>query len=216
MEKHKNELTGSFALNALGETEREALLRQAETSEQVRDEMDAMQETAALLGLSAEPIAPPARVKANIMAAIRNTAQLPPVETRRGNPAPGEPEAADPRAADGSAPLESTEPAPAPRGASSAAPKTSQRFFALAASVLLVAAGVLGGVVFNQNAQQQKLEDQLTALNTKQAELTRILTAGDVQLQIPDIGRRGHRHPGILGRRGHDGGDHRRNANPAQ
>lgn len=81
MEKHENDLTGSFALNALGESEREELLRHAEESKSVRQEIESLQETAALLGLSTEPVAPPARVKANIMAAIRNTPQLPAEQT---------------------------------------------------------------------------------------------------------------------------------------
>ncbi|WP_411734742.1 anti-sigma factor domain-containing protein [Paeniglutamicibacter sp.] len=183
MDKHKNELTGSFALNALGDKERDELLRHAETSEEVRGELDALQETAALLGLSAEPIAPPARVKANIMAAIRNTPQLPPVESERDVPAGLAHEAAAPEDADDRASVPSQEPAPvsAPQRPATAAAKTNQRMFALAAGVLLVAAGVLSGVVVNQNAQQQELEQQLAALSTQQSELTRILTAADVQ-----------------------------------
>ncbi|GAA1497447.1 anti-sigma factor [Paeniglutamicibacter kerguelensis] len=181
MEEHKNELTGSFALNALGDSERDEVLQQAEASEAVRDEIDALQETAALLGLSAEPVEPPARVKANIMAAIRNTPQLPPVQTEAGEPAepvaetpPAEPAA---EGAPGNPPSQSHEPtATAP-----AAGKTSQRMFALAAGVLLIASGVLTGVVVNQNAQQERLEQQLSALNDKQAELTKILTATDVK-----------------------------------
>ena len=179
MDKHKNELTGSFALNALGDEEREELLRHAETSEEVRGELDALQETAALLGLSAVPVAPPARVKANIMAAIRNTPQLPPVESERDVPAGLAHEAAAPEAADDRASVTSPEPAPHVLPPTTA--KTNQRMFALAAGVLLVAGGVLGGVVVNQNAQQQKLEEQLAALSTQQSELTRILTAADVQ-----------------------------------
>lgn len=188
MDKHQNELTGSFALNALGDAEREELLRHAETSEEVRQEVESLQETAALLGLSAAPVAPPARVKANIMASIRNTPQLPPLVSPQDVPsgatsgsaeqsAPVAPEAATDAAAE---PVSGT----AHSGGSASHPvqgKSSQRMFALAASVLLVAAGVLSGVVVNQNAEQQKLEEQLAALSTQQSELTRILTAADAQ-----------------------------------
>lgn len=59
--------------------------------------------------------------------------------------------------------------------------------FALAAGVLLVAGGVLSGVVVNQNAQQEKLEEQLAALSTQQSELTRILTADDVRSKTQEL-----------------------------
>ncbi|MBV1779026.1 anti-sigma factor [Paeniglutamicibacter sp. ABSL32-1] len=192
MDKDKNELTGSFALNALGDAEREELLRHAETSEEVRREVDALQETAALLGLSAAPAAPPARVKASIMASIRNTPQLPPAVSAQDVPSeatPGSTAAQEPSVSvasghgseDAAEPPATADPVPG-RAASPALPaKSSQRMFALAASVLLVAAGVLSGVVVNQNAQQQKLEEQLAALTTQQSELTRILTASDAQ-----------------------------------
>ncbi|MDO2933351.1 anti-sigma factor [Paeniglutamicibacter sulfureus] len=181
MDKHKNELTGSFALNALGDDERDELIRHAESSPEVRDELDALQETAALLGQSAEPVAPPARLKANVMSAIRNTPQLPPVDAEREIPGHGAPEASGP-AAEAARKDRASErsPEPAPQRTPPTA-KGNQRMFALAAGVLLVASGVLSGVVVNQNAEQQKLEEQLAALSTQQNELTRILTAADVQ-----------------------------------
>ena len=185
MEKHKNELTGSFALNALGDSERDEVLRHAEASEAVRDEIDAMQETAALLGLSAEPMEPPARVKANIMAAIRNTPQLPPVQAESEEPADPvtETPATEPAAEPAAENAQSKYPSPIhePKATAPAAGKTNQRMFALAAGVLLVASGVLTGVVVNQHAQQERLEQQLSALNDQRAELTKLLTATDVK-----------------------------------
>ena len=185
MEKHKNELTGSFALNALGDEEREELLRHAESSDEVRVELDALQETAALLGLSAEPVAPPARLKANIMASIRTTPQLPPLETETDVPADSVHEPSHPVPGNDRSLGQSTEPAA--QAPAAAAAKSNQRMFALAAGVLLVAGGVLGGVVVNQNAQQQKLEEQLAALSTQQSELTRILTAADVKSKTQEM-----------------------------
>ena len=176
MEKHENELTGSFALNAIDDAEREELLRQAESSPGVREEIEAMRETAALLGLTTAPVQPPASVKRNIMAAIRNTPQLPPLETEQ--------------AAEDNGPTEHQLPGSdidSPEIMSVPA-KPQRRMFALAAGVLLVAAGALGGVVINQHSQQQELEEQLAALNTKQAELTRILTAADVQSKTQKMG----------------------------
>lgn len=185
MDKHKNELTGSFALNALGDAEREDVLRHAEDSEAVREELDALQETAALLGLSAQPVAPPARVKANIMAAISKTPQLPAAEAQPAVPDHHEAEAVSP--AHDPEPGQSAEPLPAPPVPAATTAKSNQRMFALAAGVLLVAAGALGGVVVNQNAQQQKLEERLAVLSTQQSELTRILTAADVQSKTQEI-----------------------------
>ena len=179
MEKHKNELTASFALNALGEEERDELLRHAEASDEVQGELDALQETAALLGLSAEPVTPPASLKANIMASIRTTPQLPPLDVQRDVPTHDAQETSNSVPVDDRISQQSTEPAIQP--APSTPAKSNQRMFALAAGVLLVAGGVLGGVVVNQNAQQQKLEEQLAALSTQQSELTRILTAADVR-----------------------------------
>lgn len=181
MDKHKNELTGSFALNALGDDERDELIRHAESSPEVRGELDALQETAALLGQSTEPVAPPARLKANVMSAIRNTPQLPPVDAEREIPGHAAPEASGP-AAEAALKDRASERSPehAPQRPPATA-KSNQRMFALAAGVLLVASGVLSGVVVNQNAEQQKLEEQLAALSTQQNELTGILTAADVQ-----------------------------------
>ncbi len=190
MEKHENELTGSFALNAIDDAEREELLRQAESSPGVREEIEAMRETAALLGLTTAPVQPPASVKRNIMAAIRNTPQLPPLETEQAaedngpteHQLPGS-DIDSPDALSGGAvsAAESSEIMSVPA-------KPQRRMFALAAGVLLVAAGALGGVVINQHSQQQELEEQLAALNTKQAELTRILTAADVQSKTQKMG----------------------------
>ncbi|MFF5793340.1 anti-sigma factor domain-containing protein [Paeniglutamicibacter sp. NPDC012692] len=181
MEKHKNELTGSFALNALDDSERDEVLQHAEASEAVRDEIDALQETAALLGLSAEPVQPPARVKANIMAAIRNTPQLPPVQTEAEEPAAPVAETPPAESTAENTQPESASPIHEPTAKAPAAGKMNQRMFALAAGVLLIASGVLTGVVVNQHAQQELLEQQLSALNDQRAELTKILTASDVK-----------------------------------
>ena len=192
MDEQQNDLTGSFALNALGESEREDVIRQAEASGDVRGEIDAFRETAALLGLSTEPVEPPARLKANIMSAIRATPQLPPIQAEAGPeapPAPAGPEAppapAGPEVPDIDATSTNTasadREAATPGAGQASVGKTGQRFFALAAGVLLIAAGVLSGVAVNQHAQQQRLEQQLSALRNEQAELTKILTAADAK-----------------------------------
>lgn len=176
MEQHENELTGSYALNALNETERRELLEHAERSSAVRDEIDALAETAGLLGLTAEPVAPPARVKSNIMSAIRTTTQLPAQETSTQNLPVEAPAAESPR-------RESTAPVTdlATEREARRPGRASVRVLGIAAGVLLVSSAGLTGVVINQNAQQQKLEQELSAVADRQAELTRILTASDVK-----------------------------------
>lgn len=170
MDKHENELAGSFALNALEDEERARLLREAKDSRPLRDELDSMSEAAGLLGLSADPVAPPPRLKANIMAAIAQTEQAPPAE---------------PSAAPQTAPAEDESATAAPAAekpaSGSGSGKGQRNFFALAAGVLLVAALGLGGLVISQNADQRELQDQLSAMSDHQEELSRILGAADAQ-----------------------------------
>ncbi|MGH3652008.1 anti-sigma factor domain-containing protein [Glutamicibacter sp.] len=175
MEKHENERTDSFALDALGDKEREELLSKAPDSAQARHELDALQETAGLLGLAAQPVAPPARLKNNIMAAVRATEQLPPVQEQE--PGQGSAAALDPSAA---AEQETGSPAAHPAPPPGAA-RGRQRFFALAAGVLLLAAVALGGLAINQNSQQRELESKMAAMASHQEELTRILGAPDAK-----------------------------------
>lgn len=175
MDKHENELANGFALEALGDAHREELLSQQPGSEQARKELDAMQETSGLLGLAAAPVAPPARLKNSIMAAIANTEQLEPEQVP----------AADNEASGSN----QTEPAPSAANDSAtqhpaSQPKPergTQRYFALAAGVLLLAAVSLGGMVINQNSQQRELESKMAAMASHQEELTRILSAPDAK-----------------------------------
>ena len=51
MEPNENELTGSYALHALGEEERAGLLALAAGSPELKADMDSMDETAAMLAL---------------------------------------------------------------------------------------------------------------------------------------------------------------------
>ena len=175
MDKHENELANSFALDALGDKEREELLHGQEPSPQARGELDALQETAGLLGLAAAPVAPPARLKNSVMDAIRQTKQLEPVE--------------DFSSVEDSAPAADAPSAAEQESGSSVPPGTvehgggrgTQRFFALAAGVLLLAAVALGGLAINQNSEQRELESQMAAMAAHQEELARIISAPDTQ-----------------------------------
>lgn len=175
MEKHENERTDSFALDALGDKEREELLAQGPEAAQARHELDALQETAGLLGLAAQPVAPPARLKNDIMSAIRATEQLAPAQeqvTGQGSAPAKDPSVATEQETGSPA----VHLAPRPGAA-----RGTQRFFALAAGVLLLAAVALGGLAINQNSQQRELESRMAAMASHQEELTRILGAPDAK-----------------------------------
>lgn len=178
MEKkqNENELTGSFALDALTEAERVELLHRAETSPALRSEIRQMQQTAALLGTSVPAVAPPSRLKKNLLEAIRTTEQLPALAQTSAETSSPVTNAAMPVSAPVSAPATDADSPTANKSS-----KFGQRFFALAAGVLLLAAGGLGVLVWNQAAQQQEMAERLTALTQHQSELTQILAAADVR-----------------------------------
>ncbi|UYQ78479.1 anti-sigma factor [Glutamicibacter sp. JL.03c] len=175
MDKHENGLTSSFALDALGDKEREELLHGQEPSPQARGALDALQETTGLLGLAAAPVAPPARLKNSVMDAIRQTKQLEPVEDSSSVEDSASARDTSPSAEQESAPSDPT--ATVEHGGS----RGTQRFFALAAGVLLLAAVALGGLAINQNSEQRELENQMAAMTAHQEELARIISAPDTQ-----------------------------------
>ena len=175
MDKHENERTDSFAADALGDKEREQLLNQSPNSAQARQELDALQETAGLLGLAAQPVAPPPRLKANIMSAIRTTEQLPPVADQA--PTLDNSPAAAPATEAPREPGSASEPPVQQAGTG----RGTQRFFALAAGVLLLAAVALGGLAINQTSEQRELENKMAAMASHEEELTRILSAPDAK-----------------------------------
>ncbi|RWZ84675.1 anti-sigma factor [Glutamicibacter sp. HZAU] len=175
MEKHENERTDSFALEALGDEDRGKLAHQDSDAAQARHELDALQETAGLIGLAAQPVAPPARLKTDVMAAIRATEQLPPVQDQE--PASGSsPASGSTAGAERESDAPATPPAPQP-----GAPRGNQRFFALAAGILLLAAAALGGLAIQQNSEQRELESKMAAMAEHQEELARILGAPDAK-----------------------------------
>ncbi|GAA1406966.1 hypothetical protein AUR04nite_04540 [Glutamicibacter uratoxydans] len=166
MEKNEHELLSSFALNALTDAEREEVLRYAATSDSARQELDDLQDTAAQISLSEPAIQPPDRLKASIMNAIQDVEQLPPtplVQSESASPA------SDPHAAE-------AHKSELPRGGGK-----SQKFFALAAGVLLLAAGSLGAVAWNLNAQQKQLDAQMQAISGERDDMRQIMSAPDMK-----------------------------------
>lgn len=68
-------LTGAYVLNALTPEEVEAFEAKLESSEQARDEVTELADTAVLLGLAVAPVAPSAALKSNLMAQLDSTPQ---------------------------------------------------------------------------------------------------------------------------------------------
>lgn len=157
MEKNEHELLSSFALNALTDAEREEVLRYAAASDSARQDLDDLQDTAAHIGFTAPAIDPPSRLKSNIMNAIQDVEQLPPASD------------AQPHAAE----THNNEP---PKGGGK-----SQKFFALAAGVLLLAAGGMGAVAWNLNAQQKQLDAQMQAMAGERDDMHQIMSAPDMK-----------------------------------
>lgn len=169
MDKHKSELFSGFALNALSQAERDKVLQHADTSDTASQELDSLQQTAAYLGLTVPEIQPPPRIKANVMDAIRTVEQIPAsvAETqavRFATEAKAQPY-----------------PANAPAESMQKARKKSQKFFALAAGILLVASGALGAMVWNLNTQQQQMNTLIQAMKSERDTMMQILSAPDMQ-----------------------------------
>ncbi|MCS5732687.1 anti-sigma factor [Herbiconiux daphne] len=70
-------LTGAYALDAVSATEAESFEKATDSSATLRDETDGLVETATLLGLAATPVTPSTRLKADLMAKLSSTPQLP-------------------------------------------------------------------------------------------------------------------------------------------
>ncbi|WP_417233347.1 anti-sigma factor domain-containing protein [Arthrobacter sp.] len=173
MDRQLHLLTGAYALNALDPAEREEFESAVVGSEDALHEVRSLSETAALLAGQTTPVAPPAHVKANIMAAIRQTPQLP-----ADNPS-GTPDVAAPMApAAGVLDLGRERARRADRAGRM---PRSTKFLAAAAATFLLAAGGLTGVVVNQNHQQEQLEQQVAALGAHQQQLQQLTAASDMK-----------------------------------
>lgn len=138
--------SGSYVLNSMDENEREEFEAQLAESEELRNEVTELTDTAVLLGLAVTPVTPSPALKQNIMARLSQTPQLPrevaepmaPARTLRAVPA-----------------LASEEPrqdAPAAATATPAAEKAKARWYnrpaivltSAAAAVVLIAGAIVG------------------------------------------------------------------------
>lgn len=70
-------LSGAYALHALNEDESRRFEAHAAESDEARNELTELADTAVLLGLAVDPVEPPASLKLDIMAKLDTTPQLP-------------------------------------------------------------------------------------------------------------------------------------------
>ena len=169
--------SGSYVLNAMDENERRDFEVQLADSEELRNEVTELTDTAVLLGLAVEPVVPSPALKQNIMARLSQTPQI----EREDAPAlravpslPPEPEAEVPSL--GKAGL-----------------KAQQRWYtrpvvaitAAAAAVLLVVGGVVASNVAIQGASTSQQADALASITSAsdvQRAVSKVSTGGTVTL----------------------------------
>ena len=148
--KHDVEsLSGAYALHALPEDEAKAFEAQLEVSEEARNEVTGLADTAVILGLAVDPVTPPASLKASIMAQIATTPQL-----------------------DREPVAETSATAVDARFSGKAQAKAQQRWFTrpvnaiigVAAAVALIIGGGVAVNAISTNVTQQAAADQLAAI----------------------------------------------------
>ncbi|MGG5173870.1 anti-sigma factor [Pseudarthrobacter sp. J1763] len=184
MEQQLHLLTGAYALNALSDTERKEFERHALANEDTQEEIRSLSQAAALLAYGAPAEAPPAELKATLMATIRNTPQLsasdvvPDLNTKRESVLRGD-------VRKGTTPSSRLSGAPRRRWVPGVA--------AAAALVVFGGAGV-GGWVIGHNtgrpsADQQALEQRLASEQEQQASMLAIMGAQDAKVSTAKVGQ---------------------------
>lgn len=161
-------LSGAYALHALSDEEVTLFEAHLADSEELRNEVTELTDTAVLLGLATPPVAPPAALKASIMAQLASTPQL---------PREVEPETSvDVR-----------------RFSGNAEAKARSRWFAkpitalvgMAAAIALIVGGVAAANTMADHTFQQAQADQLAAINAaedSQRQVAEVSTGGTVTL----------------------------------
>lgn len=181
MDRQLHLLTGAYALNALEPAERDEFETEALASEATLREVRSLSETAALLAEHTAPVAPPPRVKANIMAAIRQTPQLSAAEPSGPAQAGGEDAADTADEAEPDADIVDLGGARTRRRDRAGRMPRSTKYLAAAAAAFLLSTGGLTGIVISQNNQQDELRQQLDALASSQDKMHRIFSASDMK-----------------------------------
>ncbi|ALE07945.1 hypothetical protein AL755_17245 [Arthrobacter sp. ERGS1:01] len=157
-------LTGAYALNAVNDADRADFERHALGNAETREEVRTLSATAALLAYGTAEETPPPELKANVMAAIRNTRQLPASNVVRDI---------------SSARSRSTHAVPVQR----------RRWVPLvsAAAALAVLGGVgVGGWAIGQNSQSSQVADSKNIQQQQQA-LLAIMASSDAKIATSSI-----------------------------
>lgn len=169
-----SDLSGAYALNALGAEESAAFEAYLAESEPARTEAAELSDTAVALGLAVAPVQPSAALRANLMSKISSTPQLAPLTAPEEAPAPT------------SAPISATPIRPrtvdegnvsslasGSSSTGSASQRARQRWFQRPSQVLLAAAaaavlfigGTFAGQALNSNQFEQAQAAGLVEIN---------------------------------------------------
>ncbi|WP_104091676.1 anti-sigma factor [Arthrobacter sp. GMC3] len=162
MEKQLHLLTGAYALNALSDTDRAEFERYALGNPDALEEVRGLSETAALLAFASPAEVPPPEMKAHVMAAIRNTRQLPASSVVR-------------------------DISSGRKAASRRRPSTQERsrwvpLVSVAAALALFAGVGVGGWVIGQSSSQSDLHQQLSAAQAQQQAMLAIMASPDAKI----------------------------------
>ena len=156
-------LTGSYALDAISDTEREEFERHLQHCPACEAEVRGMRETAARLALACA-VTPPARMEQQVLAATYRTRQLPPLSADRPRQALSPRRTLSPRRA---LPRRASSRSAFPRGA------VTRRVAVLAAAASVAVAAALG--ITQLSAQHQLDQARATAI-------ARVVTAPDAHV----------------------------------
>ncbi|HEY4268794.1 MAG TPA: anti-sigma factor [Galbitalea sp.] len=158
-DKSKSADSGAYVLNALSDSERADFEANMASSEQLRNEVTELTDTAVLLGLATTPVTPSPELRDSIMSKIATTPQLSrdisPVRELRAVPAQAEEREQDaPPAALGNVTKLSWYRRPA------------SILTAAAAAIVVIIGGFLGAGLIGQNMHAQQQADALAAINS--------------------------------------------------
>lgn len=173
-------LSGAYALNALDENEKNRFEAYLLSSEEARAEVASLLDTAAALALATVPIAPPADLRARLMAQIAVTPQLAPLEASQSVPSAAGSTESSPelRTPDDSQEL-ITRIAGSAQPLSRAETKAAARWFRHPATILIGAAAAValffGGTVFGNSFAPQPNAPQAASVSS-------IVASSDSQL----------------------------------
>jgi anti-sigma-K factor RskA len=178
------ELAGSYALDALTPAEAAEFEAFLETSEEARVEAAELSDTAVALGLATAPVQPSPALKANLMAQLASTPQLPPLprpaertgddnaHVRSSNDA-ATPDAEANAAPTGVTSIPASGASAAPRDGGPAEKRAELRWFqrpavlaaSAAAAVALFFGGILVGQLIETNTFEQEQAAALAEIN---------------------------------------------------